>query len=1024
MAHTHHLLLSLAGRVDDDLLATARELVAVGEEPQALELLVATLIADRTTLPAEVRAQVVELAAARQIAPSAEGLAPAGEGIAPVFGAGPVEASAALSERASGALPPGSSMRLAWRYTPAGGAPGPVPHPVLLVELGESTFAPEVVSYRLGAHLGRGGSPVSVEAYVASDDLPAYQRAALAAAGVKPSPVPRIRQDETSPSAPVGGVEPRPIHASGQAFESAQELESAQTTPAGLATVGVDGSHDAGSENGTAAVDRPRGPGSGLVPGQHHAAATEGSAPVVDPGSARPSSAPEPTAGPAVSTEPESGKPEHRRPERPSEAVGIPGSEPRGPVPAPPHGPAGGPSRPAPSPRPVMPALGTPVAHGEPVAGRPLRPMPSPARAESGLPGAGHAAPGSAEAPTSPQGRRRSGRSLSVVPPVPGQEQASGPRPAPVTRPTPVVPPAARPAPVRPWEAATADADTPVLASMHDPLSGPLSQPLLDAQLDRADTGPIAVVETDRAPAAREDATEERAADTAALPAGPEASSSAPPPPHADPRSDVATTAPAMAQVTPAIPDADIERGEPEPSSDDPTANVSGEDAVASSATVDAPTDAEPESTDSTTPVTTLRAPDQAWTRDWASGAWAMPAGGVGTRPEHASGSPGEAPDAPAAVEDDPFAADFPARLGDLLSEWRPASDTEPAADLGEPHQGPGDEHEPSDADEPSAPAVPEASDPTERESQASAPETHEDRVAARIGDPSSDISVEPEETPVQAEVPPTAGLVDEPGASTLLAPEDDADTTPAEALGSPGTADDEPRVDGPAEDPAALLGGLAPGRPREGGRRRRAEPDETATDGHEDRMPGPGRSEPGPSITEDRTHPAADGEHADPDPSVAADDPPTGRRAAVDGAPTVRPVVGGRRRSRHRPDEPGQDPWSFASELPRPSGEDGLPSPRPVPRTIPRVRRASAEDGPGGLFGPGEVPPARPDGPFGMGPRPGNPAPDDGPAGQPDVSSPEAVSSLSNREQELLRRLHEELAVREDLPDRRRNGS
>ena len=43
----HELLLALAGRLDDDLLAWARELVAVGEEGQAVELATAALAAER-----------------------------------------------------------------------------------------------------------------------------------------------------------------------------------------------------------------------------------------------------------------------------------------------------------------------------------------------------------------------------------------------------------------------------------------------------------------------------------------------------------------------------------------------------------------------------------------------------------------------------------------------------------------------------------------------------------------------------------------------------------------------------------------------------------------------------------------------------------------------------------------------------------------------------------------------------------------------------------------------------------------
>ena len=56
---THELLLELAGRLDDDLLAWARELVAVGEEGHAVELVSAALAAERVALPPVVRASVV-----------------------------------------------------------------------------------------------------------------------------------------------------------------------------------------------------------------------------------------------------------------------------------------------------------------------------------------------------------------------------------------------------------------------------------------------------------------------------------------------------------------------------------------------------------------------------------------------------------------------------------------------------------------------------------------------------------------------------------------------------------------------------------------------------------------------------------------------------------------------------------------------------------------------------------------------------------------------------------------------------
>ena len=74
----HELLLRLAGRVDDDLLADARELVAVGEDGHALELVTAALAADATPLPPPVRAELVNAAAAARIDLDADAaLAPA-----------------------------------------------------------------------------------------------------------------------------------------------------------------------------------------------------------------------------------------------------------------------------------------------------------------------------------------------------------------------------------------------------------------------------------------------------------------------------------------------------------------------------------------------------------------------------------------------------------------------------------------------------------------------------------------------------------------------------------------------------------------------------------------------------------------------------------------------------------------------------------------------------------------------------------------------------------------------------------
>ncbi len=78
---THELLLALAGRVDDDLLVWVRELVAVGEDTRAVEMVTAALAADRAALPGPLRADLVAVARTVRIDLDADAaLAPAAPG--------------------------------------------------------------------------------------------------------------------------------------------------------------------------------------------------------------------------------------------------------------------------------------------------------------------------------------------------------------------------------------------------------------------------------------------------------------------------------------------------------------------------------------------------------------------------------------------------------------------------------------------------------------------------------------------------------------------------------------------------------------------------------------------------------------------------------------------------------------------------------------------------------------------------------------------------------------------------------
>ena len=179
----HDLLLRLAGRVDDDLLADARELVAVGEDGHALELVTAALAADGTALPPVVRAELVTAADTARIDLDADAALPPA---APDTTAHRFSASAAADVpviAAARALPDrlrdGIRLRLAWRQTPAGPAPTSLPYPVLLVESPADGRPGEVLAYQMGAAMARSDVHVAVEVLTPGKPLTSYHAAAL-----------------------------------------------------------------------------------------------------------------------------------------------------------------------------------------------------------------------------------------------------------------------------------------------------------------------------------------------------------------------------------------------------------------------------------------------------------------------------------------------------------------------------------------------------------------------------------------------------------------------------------------------------------------------------------------------------------------------------------------------------------------------------------------------------------------------------------------------------------------------------
>jgi hypothetical protein len=223
---THGLLLSLAGLIDDELLGWCRELVAVGESEYALELVTASVQADRVRLPEQLHANLQDTAIRHRALGRADTLPspdpsprmrhkfstdPTEHGFpAQPFGPSPEEALRLVPSR----LLRDCKLWLTWRLTPAGGAPTPLPHPVVLVETSDVLGA-EALAYQVAEVLSRAGVFASVEVFSGDLELGEYHRAALAEAQSMTGPdgtpePPQPERSVVSGTAPVDQVPPRP----------------------------------------------------------------------------------------------------------------------------------------------------------------------------------------------------------------------------------------------------------------------------------------------------------------------------------------------------------------------------------------------------------------------------------------------------------------------------------------------------------------------------------------------------------------------------------------------------------------------------------------------------------------------------------------------------------------------------------------------------------------------------------------------------------------------------------------------
>lgn len=186
----HDFLLTVAGRIDDDALTDARELLAVAELDRAVELVTASLVAGRIRLNADERDELLDLVDAVRSSPALAERVVVDDSMPlprhrfttgamddPSPETGVLEAVGRVIE----VLPDIRSLSCVWRVTPAGAPAGPVPHRLVLVETGPDGFAPST-AYRVEQALRRAGIRASVEVVQAGTELTDYHGDALAVA--------------------------------------------------------------------------------------------------------------------------------------------------------------------------------------------------------------------------------------------------------------------------------------------------------------------------------------------------------------------------------------------------------------------------------------------------------------------------------------------------------------------------------------------------------------------------------------------------------------------------------------------------------------------------------------------------------------------------------------------------------------------------------------------------------------------------------------------------------------------------
>ncbi|MFS8100959.1 hypothetical protein LFM09_27940 [Lentzea alba] len=230
----HDLLLSMAGRVDDDALSQAREFLAVGELDRAVEMLVGTLLAGSIpVLPDERAAITWALHEVRSDASLTDRL-PVVEVLPFVrhrftSETDPASDIATALTRAVSVLPDVRSVRCVWRSSPAGSTPAPLPQRVVLVDIGPQGFAP-ATAYRVDSVLRKAGVRAAVEVLTVGTQLSDYHASAVTSS--RPVPISGAPMAPPPPQSPAMAHEPAAAWFDQSAEEPPAPAPVAEPTPA------------------------------------------------------------------------------------------------------------------------------------------------------------------------------------------------------------------------------------------------------------------------------------------------------------------------------------------------------------------------------------------------------------------------------------------------------------------------------------------------------------------------------------------------------------------------------------------------------------------------------------------------------------------------------------------------------------------------------------------------------------------------------------------------------------------------